>query len=40
MTFVVNQDRVVSQRDLGPDTTAAARAISSYDPDSNWAAVQ
>jgi hypothetical protein len=40
MTFVVNQDRVVSQRDLGPDTAAAARAISSYDPDSNWAAVQ
>jgi hypothetical protein len=40
MTFVVNQDRVVSQRDLGPDTATAARAISSYDPDSNWAAVQ
>ena len=37
MTFIVNQDGVVSQKDLGPDTDAAARAISTYDPDSTWA---
>ena len=37
MTFVVNQDRVVWERDLGPGTDAAARAISTYDPDSTWA---
>jgi hypothetical protein len=40
MTFVVNQDRIVSQRDLGLDTATAARTISTYDPDANWAAVQ
>lgn len=40
MTFVVNQDRVVWERDLGPGTDAAARAISTYDPDSTWAAVR
>jgi hypothetical protein len=39
MTFMVNQDRVISQRDLGPDTATAVQAISTYDPDSNWAAV-
>jgi hypothetical protein len=34
MTFVVNQDDVVYEADLGPDTIEAARAISSFDPDS------
>jgi Protein of unknown function (DUF2950) len=38
VTFVVNQDGVVFERDLGPDTEAAARAISTYNPDSSWAA--
>ena len=35
VTFVVNQDGVVFERDLGPDTDAAARAISAYNPDSS-----
>ena len=34
MTFVVNQDEVVYQADLGTDTDLAARAISKFDPDS------
>ena len=38
VTFVVNQDGVVFERDLGPETDAAARAISTYNPDSTWAA--
>jgi hypothetical protein len=38
VTFVVNQDGLVFERDLGPDTDAAARAISTYNPDSTWAA--
>ena len=36
MTFVVNQDGVVYQKDLGPDTNAAARAILEYNPESSW----
>lgn len=36
MTFLVNQDGVVYQRDLGDDTAALAAAIDSYNPDANW----
>ncbi len=36
MTFLVNRDGVVYEKDLGPDTDAAARAITRYDPDETW----
>jgi hypothetical protein len=36
MTFMVNQDGVVWQRDLGKDTAAAAAAITQFDPDGSW----
>ena len=36
MTFIVNADGVVHERDLGPDTTKAAAAITRYNPDSMW----
>lgn len=36
MTFIVNQDGVVYEKDLGPRTAAAASAIKSYNPDSTW----
>jgi hypothetical protein len=36
MTFIVNHDGIVYQKDLGPDTAAAARAITPFDPDSTW----
>ena len=36
MTFIVNQDGVVWQRDLGKDTAAAAAAIKNFNPDQNW----
>lgn len=36
MTFLVNQDGVVLQRNLGPDGAAAARAMTEYDPDDGW----
>jgi hypothetical protein len=36
MTFMVNQDGVVWQRDLGPDTAAAAAAITQFNPDDSW----
>jgi hypothetical protein len=40
MTFVVNQEGVVYEKDLGPETEAAARAITRYDPDDTWPAAE
>ncbi len=40
MTFVVNRDGVVREKDLGEGTDAAARAMTLYDPDSSWAEEQ
>ena len=39
MTFIVNQDGVVYQKNLGPGTDAAARAIGAYNPDASWTKV-
>jgi hypothetical protein len=39
MTFIVDQDGVVFQKDLGEGTAAAAAAMVSFDPDSSWVAV-
>ena len=36
MTFIVSHDGVVYQKDLGPDTAAAARALTRFDPDPTW----
>ena len=36
MTFVVNQDGVVYQKDLGRNTAAIARAMKQFNPDSTW----
>lgn len=36
MSFIVNQNGVVYQKDLGPDTEKIANAITEYDPDSTW----
>jgi DUF2950 family protein len=36
MTFLVNNDGVVFQKDLGEGTEKAALAIKSFDPDSSW----
>ena len=36
MTFLVNHDGVVWQRDLGQETAALAAAITRFDPDSTW----
>ena len=40
MTFVVNQDGTVWEKDLGPATDADAKAMTVYNPDSAWAAVR
>ena len=36
MTFIVNQDGAVFQRDFGPDTAAKAKAIKAFNPDDAW----
>jgi hypothetical protein len=36
MSFMVNRDGVVYQRDFGKDTQARARALDRFDPDANW----
>ena len=40
MTFLFNQDGTVWEKDLGTATTADARAMTLYNPDSSWAAVR
>jgi hypothetical protein len=40
MTFIVNQDGIVWERDLGSETEATARAMTAYDPDPSWAPVR
>jgi hypothetical protein len=39
MTFIVDQDGLVFQRDLGPGTAKAAAGIKAYDPDIHWTRV-
>jgi len=39
MTFIVNQDGIVRQKDLGPATATSAAKIAAYDPDASWHAV-
>jgi hypothetical protein len=36
MTFMVNQDGVVREKDLGAETDALARKMANYNPDSSW----
>jgi hypothetical protein len=40
MTFQVNQDGVIYQKDLGSGTAEAANALDSFDPDESWTVVQ
>jgi hypothetical protein len=36
MTFIVNQNGIVYEKDLGPDTKHLARHIDSFNPDASW----
>jgi hypothetical protein len=36
MTFIVNHDGVVYQKDLGPNTTALAQSMTQFNPDETW----
>lgn len=36
MTFIVNQQGIVYEQDLGPDTATKQAAITAYNPDKSW----
>jgi hypothetical protein len=40
MTFLINQDGVLLQKDLGKTTAETATAMSEFDPDTSWSLVQ
>jgi hypothetical protein len=40
MTFLVDQDGVVFQKDLGPDTAHMAPRITQFDPDLTWTRIE
>jgi hypothetical protein len=40
MTFIVNQQGRVWQKNLGPKTVKTAKAMTCYDPDATWSAAQ
>jgi DUF2950 family protein len=40
MTFIINQDGVLLQKNLGKTTTETATAMSVFDPDSGWSIVE
>jgi hypothetical protein len=40
MTFIVNAEGRVHEKDLGPETPAAAAAMTRYDPDATWQPVE
>ena len=40
MTFIINQDGVLLQKDLGKTTTETAAAMAEFDPDPSWGPAQ
>jgi hypothetical protein len=39
-TFMINQDQVVFEKDLGKDTADAAKAMAGFNPDNTWTALK
>jgi hypothetical protein len=39
-TFIVSYDGVVYEKDLGPQTLEAFRAMDRFDPDEGWSPVE
>jgi hypothetical protein len=40
MTFIVNQDGIVYEKDLGADSAAAASKMTEYNPDDSWKRIE
>jgi len=39
-TFVINQDKVVYEKNLGKDTANVAKSLTEFNPDNTWTALQ
>jgi Protein of unknown function (DUF2950) len=39
MTFIINHDATVFEKDFGPDTAKIAEAMTSFNPDKSWSKV-
>jgi hypothetical protein len=39
-TFIVNYEGVVYEKDLGPETSQLAEALTVFDPDKSWKRVE
>ena len=37
MSFLVNQQGIIFQKDLGPETETIIKDLTTYDPDASWA---
>ncbi|MCX5718638.1 MAG: DUF2950 family protein, partial [Nitrospirae bacterium] len=40
MTFIVNQEGIIYEKNLGKDTESIAKAMKIFDPDSTWKKVK
>ena len=40
MTFIINQEGILFEKDFGVDTVSIASQILEYDPDATWQEVQ
>jgi hypothetical protein len=40
MTFIINQDGLAFQKDLGEKTAAIAKALDEFNPDDFWSLVE
>jgi hypothetical protein len=40
MSFIVNQNGIVYEKNFGPDTAIIARRITQFDPDNSWSVVK
>jgi hypothetical protein len=38
-TFIINQNDIVYQKDLGKNTAKEAKAVTEFNPDKTWIAV-
>ena len=39
-SFMINQQGVIYEKDLGKDTTTVAKAMTTFNPDSSWSPIQ
>jgi len=40
MTFIINQDGDIYEKDLGPETADTAKSTTAFDPDDSWSVIE